>query len=521
MTKPNIFSPLSISLIILFFLSSCNKLPTDSNENTPPLNVSNTDTTVEEDTANRESAPPLIIDIDWKKREGENSSVIEKIRQAIDDSKNALADIDTINTGELSPSSLYNLVKDMEKGIDDLIAEANEKITALEQQKNELTQANKSDQEESNSLLTNIEEMSGWNKLLLLIVSLLLVGFSLYWFILSRKHDKIDKKQKTQIISLNQELEFTRNQVAEKDQLVSNLRRQQLKLNTGNSEQIHNFNLPPLLPLSKRYFFGEVMLTAGPRKKFEDGKPQEGDFDLGEDVAGFSIRDRNAFFWVLDGTSDSARLLKKNNREYFSSRLLAQSIAWNLQSEINDSWNNFDLIKVVEIAINKTYQSLQTELTNLGNEDRQLLTETLTQRKNLYCSTTIMVGRLSLDGSAEIYRIGDSSAILHTFDGDNIDTPISQSPHNYGRQFANIGLDTQGNVELKFNTFEDLRGELFSYPNIKTIVAASDGIGNSTMMHLRQNPTYNFVEPKVRKTLASIPQKTQDDKSLCILQIQP
>ena len=83
---------------------------------------------------------------------------------------------------------------------------------------------------------------------------------------------------------------------------------------------------------NSKYFFVETMVTAGPRKNFMENA-KEGDFGLGEDIAGTLVMRDKVYFWVLDGTSDSP-ILKKNDdkEEYFSSRLLAQTIAWELQS---------------------------------------------------------------------------------------------------------------------------------------------------------------------------------------------
>ncbi len=99
-------------------------------------------------------------------------------------------------------------------------------------------------------------------------------------------------------------------------------------------------------PYKGKYFFAELMLTAGPRKNFNT-TIRDGDYDLGEDVAGFIVKDDKTFFWILDGTSDNdiitMQMDKKDfilqtddqrKEEYFSSRWLAQSIGLELQQEI-------------------------------------------------------------------------------------------------------------------------------------------------------------------------------------------
>jgi hypothetical protein len=76
---------------------------------------------------------------------------------------------------------------------------------------------------------------------------------------------------------------------------------------------------------------GELLMSAGPRKKHqEDGGPNP-DFDLGEDVAGLMTVNNQTIFWLMDGTSDSDEIRLPDSGPFFSSRLLAQTLGWKIR----------------------------------------------------------------------------------------------------------------------------------------------------------------------------------------------
>ena len=121
----------------------------------------------------------------------------------------------------------------------------------------------------------------------------------------------------------------------------------------------------------KRHFFSEVMVTAGPRKKFNTS-PLEGDVGLGEDVAGVICFQDSVYFWVLDGTSDADHIDIPHPKEterivnFFSSRFLAQTIGWQIQNAIQKTVNsNVSARTILELAIKESRKEWEENLTCL------------------------------------------------------------------------------------------------------------------------------------------------------------
>lgn len=267
---------------------------------------------------------------------------------------------------------------------------------------------------------------------------------------------------------------------------------------------------------NKKYFHGEVMLTAGPRKNFEHGAA-EGDYGLGEDVAGFVVKGDKAFFWVLDGTSDSDRvnrpILKsdRHQEEIFSSRLLAQTIGWKLQNIISDmsSWQGAE--NILQTAIENTRKDWQERFDQLDNGQDEYLQNAL-DRKNgtLQCSTTAVFGILTLDGELDVCHVGDSQTIAYPGSG--------ILPNSKGRMFANLRRNGN-NLILNFNDFEDSRAELIQKQDIRTVLVMTDGI-SSQMAAWLANREPDFSSEETRRIIAQFKQKTFDDKALCVIRIK-
>ena len=261
------------------------------------------------------------------------------------------------------------------------------------------------------------------------------------------------------------------------------------------------------------------MVTAGPRKNFSQDAI-EGDYGLGEDAAGLIIRQDKAFFWVLDGTSDSDQLTKPltsgdaRQEEIFSSRLLAQSIGWNLQQVIQHLPRQFTALDLLKQAIQSAERDWQAKINSVvrsGAEAIGPVMEAL-QSKNgiLQCSTTVIFGILDLKGRLDVCRVGDSKLV--TWPGKN------DFPKSTGRQFVTL-QQKENDIALSFNDFADLRSQHFQLEGIKTLIAMTDGISPQMETWL-QNSELDFSDRKTREIIAHFKQKTYDDKAMCIIQIK-
>ena len=259
------------------------------------------------------------------------------------------------------------------------------------------------------------------------------------------------------------------------------------------------------------YFYTELMVTAGPRKDFKNDA-NEGDYDLGEDVAGcFVIKDR-AFFWLLDGTSDCPVFKDTDGKEYFSSRLLAQELGWHIQETIWESGplKTFDSRVILENAFHKIRDHWEKRIKELSEDDKERLLQLIAEKTQLIVSTTVILGMLTVNGELQVSHVGDSVEVVH---------PDSPLPENKGRFFMVMTKDDEnGEIILKNNPFDDTRCQTESLQKIKSIILASDGISKNTIAWLKMRKP-DFRDPAFRKTIAAIRQKTCDDKAICIIQI--
>ena len=260
---------------------------------------------------------------------------------------------------------------------------------------------------------------------------------------------------------------------------------------------------------SKRFFYTELMSTAGPRKNFQQDA-REGDFDLGEDVVGCFVRKAVACFWLLDGTSDCPIFSTSDNKEIISSRILAQDLAWHLQHIV---WNNSSIINskaVLKESFEKIQIYWQDKLDNLTENDKSRLLGIISEKSRLIVSTTVIFGTLNIKGTLDISRIGDSYFVTN---------PVSNEPEVKGRLFIIIkGKDNGSKIEVELNSFEDTRCQYFTKENVRTVLIASDGISANTIKWLQLKQP-DFIDTQFRKTLSAIKHDTCDDKALCIIQI--
>jgi len=394
------------------------------------------------------------------------------------------------------------ILKRQEEKIDSLkkqvaiLEKSNHKLTKLNQQYNTIQQYSLP---EGRKLMTEYLPLA--LQLLLFFCTLIAIAYAFYQALLQKG---ILKKETKPI----KEQETTKPQkVSEQNEAASSSNIP--KTTTSHKE----------IPMSNsRYFFGEVMVTAGPRKQFTTS-PAEADIGLGEDVAGFICLKDRIYFWVLDGTSDSDKIDMPhpvNNQKllsFFSSRLLAQSIGWHIQKVISKQASTSLSAKfVLENAIKQTLENWRGRLNALSTDNKNQLKTVLLDRKNLQCSTTAILGILTIEGDLDICQIGDSKVVTH---------PTSkQTLMSKGRQFIALGLNELKDIKLSINDFDNTNYQENQSTGIRTVFAMTDGVSVHTEKWLSNFDEFDFSNPSIREKLANQPGTTQDDKAICIIQIR-
>lgn len=284
----------------------------------------------------------------------------------------------------------------------------------------------------------------------------------------------------------------------------------QIEQKLAEEMEAHNTdNLDNTTKSKDLYFYTELMVTAGPRKNFEEDA-NDGDFGLGEDSTGCFIKRDRACFWLLDGTSDSPILKDSEKKEYFSSRLLAQELGWHIQDIIwSKPLDNFDSRTVLENAFNHIKENWQRRIDELSETEKENLVKKVEEKSQLLVSTTVILGILTIDGSLDISQVGDSVIVVN---------PEFIFPENRGRFFVIISKNENGELIVNNNPFEDTRCQTEKPENIESIVLASDGISKNTLAWLKIRKP-DFRDPSFRKTISAIRQGTCDDKAICVIQI--
>ncbi|HEX6222994.1 MAG TPA: hypothetical protein VFZ52_01200 [Chryseolinea sp.] len=306
-------------------------------------------------------------------------------------------------------------------------------------------------------------------------------------------------------------------QLLERDKIIENNRKQIEKLHADylalvNSAKENKQGNIPLV--SSRHFLTEIMMTAGPRKK--PMNEPDSDKDLGEDVCGFVTAADQLLIWLLDGTSDLHCLRNPaDKREYFSSRLLAQSIGRKLKSHFSD--NN---LGTLEAAMTKVLSEVRSDWTrainNLPESEKNILKSNIQAGNFPECAATVLVGRLSLNGSLDVYRSGDSKMFLFTGGRHFLNTPLAdKNDQSNDRVFFRIVVNETGVLDIVHNQplFESN-----NYNSIETMIGFSDGIGKATEEQFRSAFVKN--PDAVREEITYQLQGTEDDKALFIIEIK-
>lgn len=270
------------------------------------------------------------------------------------------------------------------------------------------------------------------------------------------------------------------------------------------------------------FFIAELMMTAGPRKKFMS--ESHADKDLGEDVCGLVLTGERMGCWLLDGTSDQHCLrLPGSGEDYFSSRLLAQHIGEGLRKtfERKDTLA-LPLEILIELVIDQVRADWIRTIRALPETEQHLLAANIAAHNIPECASTLLAVRLGLDGDCEAYRSGDSKMIFyHRPTGSGALIPHERSfttknPDSNDRIFFRLVLDEKGTLDIVSNTpaHETVRLEAIS-----DLIAFSDGIGPITQQTLEAY--YPADAEAAIHTIRNQPQETADDKSICLVQIRP
>ncbi|MCG8327289.1 MAG: hypothetical protein MI974_06360 [Chitinophagales bacterium] len=276
-------------------------------------------------------------------------------------------------------------------------------------------------------------------------------------------------------------------------------------------KSMKNGNVSASIPV-EHFFYSEVMVTAGPRKK---GKEE---IDFGEDTCGVVKTKNKTLFWLLDGTSDQDTFFADTKNEdlkieVFSSRLMVQSIS-NL---LPDIFNNNDKLSA-KALIEHTIDEVARKWVKRYQEYRHFF------EKGKKCSTTMIVGTLDINGELDAYVVGDSS--LLSFDtkqqfrrefsvtNGGTGTQVFVADVEYDQLYLFTGVDEQ----RKRKQGAISRGIHVKGKGIFSIVCHSDGISKQRSEVLREKKMKGWNS--VKKALRRVPVNTEDDKSMLIIELK-
>lgn len=259
-----------------------------------------------------------------------------------------------------------------------------------------------------------------------------------------------------------------------------------------------------------KYFFTEVMSTAGPRKHFEEDA-KDGDIELGEDIVGCVVKRDIAFFWVLDGTSQVDRFTSIDKKEIISSRLLAQDLVGAFHTCVLRTKHLSTPENILRSCIKDVAESWTKKLNNLNESDKERLIDILRSKSRLNVSTTAIIGFLNIEGKLSLCKIGDTFFVTHPTQ--------TEQPNEKGRLFFLIKENPiENNIQVEQNPFEDSRFKNVELENIESIIVGTDGISQNTQKWLQSIPV-DFTQTTYRDTMKNIQHKTCDDKAICVIQI--
>jgi hypothetical protein len=290
----------------------------------------------------------------------------------------------------------------------------------------------------------------------------------------------------------------------QKQEVLVNQYREEIKI-LKSKQDVHGKDIP-----SDKYFQSEIMMTAGPRKKMNV------DRDLGEDVCGFIVSGNEVLAWLMDGSSDffDPLINPETKREYFSSRLLAQSLGRKVRS-ILLAEKSFSLDAILDKIIKQVKDEWLERINSLPDTEKSVLRKNLKDGIKPDCASTVLIARFMLNGDLKVCRTGDSKLLSFIRDGEhvNVDTALSTKNNQIGPVSFLLALN-QNDFDI---IIRQSNPEITERSKIQSVIGFSDGIGKATEKTLIKE--YVIDAEKARDEIITQLQGTGDDKSLFIIDI--
>lgn len=246
----------------------------------------------------------------------------------------------------------------------------------------------------------------------------------------------------------------------------------ELKNKSNSSNATVTLDVPHFEIPDGVFINSNILVSPGPRKD------KDNHTELGEDATGILNTQYGTFFWILDGTSDSPSIV--NEKEHiFSSKNLSQLMNKNIREElILKSNENINLKELLLNSVESSKRDLMEKLKSSSNDILQKIASNIKSNNTPFCSTTVLIGFLSKQGTLQYFYLGDSEVLSFYNDGNKLIANQKDKNDNPSRLFVSI-LMNENSFVLKTNSF-DVKLVVYKKENIDLVVAAFlDGIGSS------------------------------------------
>lgn len=313
-------------------------------------------------------------------------------------------------------------------------------------------------------------------------------------------------KNKTVLDKIESEASMPVSQLAEKykETVIELIKvKDELKIKSNSSNEAVSLDVPRFEIPDGVFINSNILVSSGPRKD------KDNDTELGEDATGILNTQYGTFFWILDGTSDSPSIV--NDKEHiFSSRILAQLLNKNIREElIQKSNENINLKELLLNSVESSKRDLMEKLKSSSNDILQKIASNIKSNNIPFCSTTVLIGFLSKQGTLQYFYLGDSEVLSFYNDVNKLIAKEKDKNDNPSRLFVSI-LMNENSFILKTNSFDE-KLVVYKKENIDLVVAFSDGIGTSEKS-LLVNPVLSLSK------ISLVNQLTYDDKTLLVLE---
>lgn len=254
----------------------------------------------------------------------------------------------------------------------------------------------------------------------------------------------------------------------------------------------------------------EILMSAGPRKDNDTG--------LGEDASGLILTHEHCFFWISDGTSESAILEDKSRKINFSSRVLAQDLGESFRkqivgfSELRDRLNAKENVigQLLTESLDGVMVKWSEALDSIQVSHTEVLKDNFDEsagNSNDF-SSTFLCGVLTSAGQLQVGCFGDSPFLVQISN----ETRVVR-PNNY-RFFMRL-INNEGHYY--FTTSNSYEIETYAFDDVRLLVAGSDGVGLIPELVKALSGKFSFSE--IRSKFSFYDPRTKDDKVLCILSL--